>query len=286
MKHFKIRQSITDRSSISTNLYLKDIAKIPILTEQEEKSLLLKAKQGDEKAKKKLVESNLRFVVSIAKQYQNKGVPLEDLISVGNIGLIEAVNKFNLDYDCRFLSYAIWWIRDYILKEIFTNGKAIKVPIGKVNSIIRFNRIVNEYEQNNERFPSVEEIMEMSGWTEEEVNNLMFYSQMQVCREENANAEGETASIYDNTNSEEFLIEENTNKESLRIDVINSLKTALNPIEYQVIINLFHLTDKPKALEDLSAALGLTKERIRQIKDKAIIKLRHSSAIEQLQKYL
>ena len=126
----------------------------------------------------------------------------------------------------------------------------------------------------------------MSGWTEEEVNNLMFYSQMQVCREENANAEGETVSIYDNTDSEEFLIEENTNKESLKIDVINSLKTALNSIEYQVIINLFHLTDKPKALEDLSAALGLTKERIRQIKDKAIIKLRHSSAIEQLQKYL
>lgn len=286
MKHFKIKQSITDRSTISVNLYLKDIAKIPILTEQEERDLLCKIKQGDEKAKKKLIESNLRFVVSIAKQYQNKGVTLEDLISVGNMGLIEAVNKFNIDYSCRFLSYAIWWIRDYILKEIFTNGKTIKIPIGKTNSIIKFNKLVNEYEQKNERTPTIEELMEATGWSEEEVTDLMAYSRLQVCSEENVNGDGEATSIYNLTSSEEFSIEENVNKESLKTDLIDNLKQVLNPIEYVIVLNLFCLVEKPKNLETLSNELGLTKERIRQIKDKSITKLRRSDAINQLQKYL
>lgn len=286
MKHYKIKPSITDRSSISVDLYLKDISKFPILTSEEELNLVTQMRNGDKSAREKLINSNLRFVVSIAKQYQNKGLDFADLISVGNLGLMAAIDRFNPEYNCRILSYAIWWIRDFILQELFTNGKTIKVPVGKVTAVNKLNRILTEFEQKNERPPTVEELVPLLGMSNFEIEDLLSYSQLQVFSEETVSDDGDTASLYDSICDEDSDTDSALKSLGLTSVIEDILSEVLNPIEYQVIIKLFGIRCGEMAYNDIAEDLNLTRERVRQIKDKAIIKLRKSNKINFLQKYL
>lgn len=279
MKHYKIRQAITDRSSESVNLYLKDIKKYPLLTDEEEKALFANlTKENSDK----IIQSNLRFVVSIAKQYQGKGVELADLIAVGNTGLLQALNKFDPNMGCKFISYAVWWIRQAILEEIMTNGKTIKVPTNKVSNNIKIMRTITDYEQKYGIPPSDDELAELLDMDVEELQQVMK-SNIVILNDSVKNQDGEEESIFDS------IIVDNYTEE----DVLNDIKTAvnaaleeLNPIEKQVIKDIFGFNGEPKELCVIAEQNDITVERVRQIKDKAIIKLRKSNNIEALLKYL
>ena len=180
MKHFQIKQSITDRSTDSVRMYLKDISKYPLLTPEQERELAVKAINGDKQAKDKLIESNLRFVVSIAKQYQGKGLELEDLISTGNLGLIRAVDSFEPERELRFLSYAGWWIRDFIINEIMNNGKEIRIPFNKAITINKINQALLDFETRNERPPTADEVAELLEMEEDSVKELMGMTDLSI----------------------------------------------------------------------------------------------------------
>lgn len=279
MKHYKIRQAITDRSSESVNRYLKDIKKYPLLTEEEEKTLFANL---NDKNKEIIVQSNLRFVVSIAKQYQGKGIELADLIAVGNTGLLQAVDKFNPTMGCKFISYAVWWIRQAILEEIMTNGKTIKVPANKVATSIKIMKTITAYEQEHGMPPSDEELSEILDIDLEDLDQVIK-SNVVVLNDSVQNSEGEEESIFDS-----LVIDDYTEE-----DIVNDIKVAvnaaleeLNPIEQKVIKDLFGFNGEPKEMCVIAEQNDITVERVRQIKDKAIIKLRKSNNIEALVKYL
>lgn len=282
MKHYQIRQSITDRSSLSVNLYLKDIAKYPLLTEEEEKLLIQQF--PDPKAKELLIKSNLRFVVSIAKQYQGKGVDFADLISAGNMGLIKAIDQFDLNFGFRFLSYAVWWIRDYILKEIQNNGKTIRIPAGKITFINKINKFITEYEQKYGQPPTDDIIAQMLGIEDFNVQNLMSNS-IVIIPDTIVNKDGEEESIFDTLHNENENTDKSLQFKSITVEIIDVLKRNLNQTEFEIITELFGINVNPLSLDEIGIKHNITKERVRQIKDKAIIKLRKSSDILKLSKY-
>lgn len=279
MKHYKIRQAITDRSSEAVNRYLKDIKKYPLLTDEQEKELFTNlTKENSDK----IIESNLRFVVSIAKQYQGKGIELADLISVGNTGLMQALNKFNPTMGCKFISYAVWWIRQAILEEIMSNGKTIKVPVNKVANNIKIIKAITDYEQKYGIPPSDTELSELLDIDLDELKNIMD-SNITVVGESITNQEGESESIFDS-----ILIDDYTEEDILK-DIktsVNSALEELTPIEKNIIKDLFGFNGEPKEICVIAEQNNITTERVRQIKDKAIIKLRKSPNINILTKYL
>lgn len=286
MKHYQIRQSITDRSSISVDLYLKDIAKYPLLTDDEEKVVVERIKLGDDEAADLLIKSNLRFVVSIAKQYQGKGIELADLISCGNIGLLKAATRFHDSYGCKFLSYAVWWIRDQILKEIQINGKVIRVPSGKVVLLNRINKFINDFEQENQRPPSIKELSDSLDISEEEISDTFKYGNIMSVSDTVTNSDGETESIFETLYTEEGNTDSEIKREDANSSIIDILKSNLSKIEYDVVSKIFGLEGSELALDVIGEQHGITKERVRQIKDKAIIKLRKCPEVYQLNKYL
>lgn len=286
MKHYPIRKSITDRSSISVNMYLKDISKYPLLTEQEEIELLSKAKNGDEKAKEKLIVSNLRFIVSIAKQYQNKGVEFSDLISAGNIGLMRAISHFDDSYNCKFISYAVWWIRDSILKEILDYGKIIRIPAEKITKFNKLNKVITQYEQDHGVSPSFKELAEILNCSEDDLKNIISQCTISIIPDSIVNSDGEEESIFETLYVENGSTDENLKKQSGSIIINDFLKQNLNDTEYYVITKFFGVDGDEMSLDDISKSCNITKERVRQIKDKAIIKLRKCQNIEKLANFL
>lgn len=286
MKHYPIRQSITDRSSISVNLYLKDISKYPLLTDEEESELISKIKNGDKKAKEKLITSNLRFIISIAKQYQNKGIELADLISAGNIGLMRAVSHFDDSYNCKFISYAVWWIRDSILKEILDYGKIIRIPSEKITKFNKLNKVITQYEQDNGISPSFRDLEEILGWSEEDLKNIISQCTISIIPDSIVNSEGEQESIFETLCIEDGNTDENLKKQSESTTIYDFLKLNLNDTEYYVLTNFFGINGKEMSLDDISISCNITKERVRQIKDKAIIKLRKCPGVEKLANFL
>lgn len=278
MKHFKIRQAITDRSSESVNLYLKDIRKYPLLTDAEEKALF----QDLAKNRNKIVESNLRFVVSIAKQYQGKGVELADLIAVGNTGLLQAVDKFDPKMGCKFISYAVWWIRQAILEEIMANSKTVKVPINKVATNIKISKAVTAYEQENGMEPTIDELSEILDLDPEEIDQAM-QSNVIMINDTITDDNGEQGSIFDSIILDDYV------DEDVKSDIKVSIRLALqelNPIEQDVIKDMFGFDTEAKDINVIAEKNNITPERVRQIKDKAIIKLRKSNNIQSLVHYL
>lgn len=286
MKHYPIRQSITDRSSISVNLYLKDISKYPLLTDKEESELISKIKNGDEKAKEKLITSNLRFIISIAKQYQNKGVEFADLISAGNIGLMRAISHFDNSYDCKFISYAVWWIRDSILKEILDYGKIIRIPSEKITKFNKLNKVIAQYEQEHGVAPSFTDLGEILGCSEEDLKNIISQCTVSIIPDSIVNSDGEEESVFETLYIEDGNTDENLKKQSESTTIIDFLKQNLNDTEYYVITNFFGIEGKEMSLDDISTSCNITKERVRQIKDKAIIKLRKCPGVENLANFL
>lgn len=268
MKHFQIKQSITDRSTDSVRMYLKDISKYPLLTPEQERELAIKAINGDKQAKDKLIESNLRFVVSIAKQYQGKGLELEDLISAGNMGLMRSVELFEPERELRFLSYAGWWIRDFIINEIMNNGKEIRIPFNKAITINKINQALIHFEAVNERPPTADELAELLEIEENSVKELMSITDLSIVKDLSEVDASYTPEININ---HEFLI--------------RFLYANLSKTEAKVLCESFGIGTDEKDIKQIADERNLTIERVRQIKNTAILKLRKHPNINNLLNY-
>ena len=287
MRQHKITKSITNRESQSLEKYLQEIGKVELITPEEEVKLAIRIKQGDQKALDKLTKANLRFVVSVAKQYQNQGLTLPDLINEGNLGLIKAAQRFDETRGFKFISYAVWWIRQSILQALAEQSRIVRLPLNKVGLTNRIAKAYSLLEQQFEREPSAEELAEVLELDIEEVRSTIGIGGRHISVDTPL-SEGEDNTLIDvmeNTNADraETNIEHN---ESLKIDIDRSLKT-LTERQKEVICFFFGIgVDHPMSLEDIGDRFSLTRERVRQIKDKAITKLRSNSGAKSLRNYL
>ena len=287
MRQLKITKSITNRESQSLEKYLQEIGKVELITPEEEVQLAIRIKQGDLKALDRLTKANLRFVVSVAKQYQSQGLSLPDLINEGNLGLIKAAQRFDETRGFKFISYAVWWIRQSILQALAEQSRIVRLPLNKVGLTNRINKAYQQLEQEYEREPSVEELAEVLELDTEEVAATLSMSSRHVSMDSPI-ADGEDSTLIDimfNPNAE--LADENIiNKESLEKEIERSLNT-LTDRQQEVIRYFFGIgIDHPMSLEDIGERFCLTRERVRQIKDKAITRLRNASRSKLLKSYL
>jgi len=287
MRQLKITKSITNRESQSLEKYLQEIGKVDLLTPEEEVDLAKRIKEGDQEALEKLTKANLRFVVSVAKQYQNQGLSLSDLINEGNLGLIKAAQRFDETRGFKFISYAVWWIRQSILQALAEQSRIVRLPLNKVGSLNKINKAFSELEQEFEREPSPEELAEMLEISTEEVETTLGVAARHVSMDAPF-VDGEDNSLLD------VLENGGTPKtdsqlaygESLRKEIDRSLST-LTDRQCDVIKLYFGIgVEHPMSLEDIGDRFGLTRERVRQIKDKAINKLRTKSRSKLLKHYL
>jgi RNA polymerase primary sigma factor len=287
MRQLKITKSITNRESQSLEKYLQEIGKVELISPEEEVKLAIRIKQGDQKALDKLTKANLRFVVSVAKQYQNQGLSLPDLINEGNLGLTKAAQRFDETRGFKFISYAVWWIRQSILQALAEQSRIVRLPLNKVGLTNRIQKAYSHLEQEFEREPSAEELAELLELDIEEVSSTMGIAGRHVSMDTPL-SEGEDNTLIDvmeNPNAEraETNIE---HKESLKQEIDRSLRT-LTERQKEVICFFFGIgVDHPMSLEDIGERFNLTRERVRQIKDKAITKLRSNSRSKMLRSYL
>lgn len=274
MKSIQIKKSITDRSNITIDDYLKDINKIPMLTPDEEKEIGRKAKEGDIDAKNKLITGNLRFVVSVAKQYQGQGLSLDDLINEGNLGLIRAADKFDVDKGFRFISYAVWWIRQSILQALSEQSRTIRLPMNQVRLSSKIIKTIQEFEQENERKPTDEELEDLIGLPINKIHKIINSNNKMVSLDTplNDDEEGTLIDIIPNNTpkTDESLIQD-SNKMELNF-IINKLSNR----EQDIIRMYFGLTGKTFTLSEIGDKFGITNERARQIKEKALDKLKNN----------
>jgi RNA polymerase primary sigma factor len=287
MRQLKITKSITNRESQSLEKYLQEIGKVELISPEEEVKLAIRIKQGDQKALDKLTKANLRFVVSVAKQYQNQGLSLPDLINEGNLGLIKAAQRFDETRGFKFISYAVWWIRQSILQALAEQSRIVRLPLNKVGLTNRIQKAYSQLEQEFEREPSAEELAEVLELDIEEVSSSLGIAARHVSMDTPL-SEGEDNTLIDvleNPNAE--LANANIeHKESLKQEIDRSLKT-LTERQKEVICFFFGIgVDHPMSLEDIGEKFNLTRERVRQIKDKAITKLRSNSRSKMLRSYL
>ena len=285
MRQLKITKSITNRESASLDKYLQEIGKEDLITVEEEVELAQRIKKGDQKALEKLTKANLRFVVSVAKQYQNQGLSLPDLINEGNLGLIKAAEKFDETRGFKFISYAVWWIRQSILQALAEQSRIVRLPLNQVGSLNKINKAFARFEQENERTPSPEELASALDLPKEKVTDTLRVSGRHVSVDAPF-ADGEDNSLLDvlvNTdspNADRGLI-----NESLGTEVERALAT-LTDREKDIIKYFFGIGCSEMTLEEIGEKFGLTRERVRQIKEKAIRRLRHSSRSKLLKSYL
>ncbi len=287
MRQLKITKSITNRESQSLEKYLQEIGKVDLLTPEEEVELAKRIKQGDPAALEKLTKANLRFVVSVAKQYQNQGLSLSDLINEGNLGLIKAAQRFDETRGFKFISYAVWWIRQSILQALAEQSRIVRLPLNKVGSLNKINKAFSELEQTYEREPSAEELAELLEITPEEVETTLGVAARHVSMDAPF-VEGEDNSLLDVLENKDMpgTDQHLEYMDSLRREIERSLST-LTDRQADVIKLYFGIgVDHPLSLEDIGDRFGLTRERVRQIKDKAINKLRATSRSKLLRSYL
>jgi RNA polymerase primary sigma factor len=287
MRQLKITKSITNRESQSLEKYLQEIGKVDLITPEEEVSLAIKIKQGDQRALEKLTKANLRFVVSVAKQYQNQGLSLSDLINEGNLGLIKAAQRFDETRGFKFISYAVWWIRQSILQALAEQSRIVRLPLNKVGLTNKINKAYSQLEQEYQREPSAEELAMVLEINTEEVETTLGSAARHISVDAPF-ADGEDNTLLDilyNPNAKETDMEVEHN-ESLREEIERSLCT-LTDRQKDVLKLFFGIgVDNPLSLEDIGEQFGLTRERVRQIKDKAITKLRSASRSRLLKTYL
>ena len=286
MRQLKITKQVTNRETASLDKYLQEIGKVDLITADEEVELAQRIKAGDQTALEKLTKANLRFVVSVAKQYQNQGLTLPDLINEGNLGLIKAAKRFDETRGFKFISYAVWWIRQSILQALAEQSRIVRLPLNKIGSINKINKMFAFLEQENERPPSAEEIAKKLDMTVNDVKESMKNSGRHVYMDAPL-IEGEDSNLYDVLNSGESP---NPDKkllhESLRIEINRALET-LTPREADVVKLYFGLGEhQPMTLEEIGETFDLTRERVRQIKEKAIRRLKHTSRSKILMTYL
>ncbi|HNQ28376.1 MAG TPA: sigma-70 family RNA polymerase sigma factor [Aquaticitalea sp.] len=286
MRQLKITKQVTNRETASLDKYLQEIGKVDLITADEEVELAQRIKAGDQRALEKLTKANLRFVVSVAKQYQNQGLTLPDLINEGNLGLIKAAQRFDETRGFKFISYAVWWIRQSILQALAEQSRIVRLPLNKIGSINKINKTFAFLEQSHERPPSAEEIAKELDMTINDVKESMKNSGRHVSMDAPL-VEGEDSNLYDvlrsgeSPNPDRELLHE-----SLRTEIERALET-LTPREADVIRLYFGLGDQhPMTLEEIGETFDLTRERVRQIKEKAIRRLKHTSRSKILKTYL
>lgn len=285
MRQLKISESITNRETASLNQYLSDIAKIPMVTPQEEVILTQKIREGDQAALERLTTANLRFVVSVAKQYQSSGMTLGDLINEGNVGLVKAAKRFDETKGFKFISYAVWWIRQSILSAINEQSRMVRLPSNKVGDISKIAKAASQLEQQYERQPTPEELAEKLEITAEKVSDTLGYSGRHISYDSPFSSE-EDNTLLDVLRSSEPGTDKGLITESLSIEVAQSMH-ALDEKERDVLTLFFGLGDgQAHSLEEIGDKYHLTRERVRQIKDKALARLRESSRTWVLKGYL
>lgn len=287
MRQLKITKSITNRESPSLEKYLQEIGKVELISGEEEVNLAVRIRQGDQRALDNLIEANLRFVISVAKQYQNQGLALPDLINEGNVGLIKAAQRFDETRGFKFISYAVWWIRQSILQALAEQSRIVRLPLNKVGLTNRIQKAYSQLQQDFEREPSPEEMAELLGLTTEEIVAGLDITGQHISMDTPI-SEGEENTLIDvmeNPNAEraEKKLEHD---ESLKLEIDRSL-TVLNERQKEVICYFFGIgIDHAMSLEDIGDRLHLTRERVRQIKEKAMTKLRTKSRCRVLCSYL
>jgi RNA polymerase primary sigma factor len=286
MRQLKITKSITNRESASLDKYLQEIGREELITVEEEVELAQRIRRGDQRALEKLTRANLRFVVSVAKQYQNQGLSLPDLINEGNLGLIKAAEKFDETRGFKFISYAVWWIRQSILQALAEQSRIVRLPLNQVGSLNKINKALAKFEQAHERLPSPEELAEMMEIPKEKILDTLRVSGRHVSVDAPF-VEGEDNSLLDvlvnndSPNADRGLI-----NESLSTEIDRALST-LTEREREIIKCFFGIGGSSElTLEEIGDKFGLTRERVRQIKEKAIRRLRHSTRSKLLKTYL
>jgi RNA polymerase primary sigma factor len=285
MRQLKITKSITNRESASLDKYLQEIGKEDLITVEEEVELAQRIQTGDQEALEKLTKANLRFVVSVAKQYQNQGLSLPDLINEGNLGLIKAAEKFDETRGFKFISYAVWWIRQSILQALAEQSRIVRLPLNQVGSLNKINKAFAKFEQENERTPSPEELAAVLDLPREKVTDTMRVAGRHVSVDAPF-ADGEDNNLLDvlvnadSPNADRSLI-----NESLGTEIDRALAT-LTEREKDIVKYFFGIGCPEMTLEEIGDKFGLTRERVRQIKEKAIRRLRHSSKSKWLKSYL
>lgn len=285
MRQLKIIKSITNRESASLEKYLQEIGKEELLTVEEEVELAQQIRKGDRKALERLTKANLRFVVSVAKQYQNQGLTLPDLINEGNVGLIKAAEKFDETRGFKFISYAVWWIRQSILQAIAEQSRIVRVPLNQVGSVNKINKALNKFEQENERRPSIEEIAATTDIPEEKVDDALKANTRHVSVDAPFSDDDSGSMLDVMTDSNAPSVDKELLMESLREELRKVLDT-LKERERLVIKDYYGIDTQEKTLEEIGSKYGLTRERVRQIREKAIRKLRNSSNSNILKTYL
>ena len=287
MRQLKISKSITNRDSQSLEKYLQEIGKVDLITAAEEVILAQKIRQGDQQALERLTRANLRFVVSVAKQYQNQNLSLNDLINEGNLGLVKAAQRFDETKGFKFISYAVWWIRQSIIQALAEQSRLVRLPLNKVGSLTKINKAFAELEQRYEREPSPEELAELLDIDADEVSSTLSIASRHVSMDAPF-TDGESNSLLDvleNSGIESADVDVEY-KDSLRIECERSLST-LTEREQGVLKLFFGIgIENPMTLQDIGEEFGLTRERVRQIKDKAIHKLRTTYRSDSLKAYL
>lgn len=286
MRQLKITKQVTNRETASLDKYLQEIGKVELISAEEEVELAQRIKQGDKIALEKLTKANLRFVVSVSKQYQNQGLSLPDLINEGNLGLIKAAQRFDETRGFKFISYAVWWIRQSILQALAEQSRIVRLPLNKIGSINKINKAYAKLEQEYEREPNAEEIAEMLDITESEVKESMKNAGRHISMDAPL-VQDEDNTMYDVLKSEEAPTPESQLLyESLRKEIDRAI-SSLTPREADVIRLFFGLNGShPLTLEEIGEKFDLTRERVRQIKEKAIRRLKHTSRSKILKSYL
>jgi len=285
MRQLKITKSITNRESASLDKYLQEIGREELITVEEEVELAQRIRKGDREALEKLTRANLRFVVSVAKQYQNQGLSLPDLINEGNLGLIKAAEKFDETRGFKFISYAVWWIRQSILQALAEQSRIVRLPLNQVGSLNKLNKAFAKFEQEYERTPTPEELAEMLELPKEKITDTLRVSGRHVSVDAPF-ADGEDNSLLDVlVNTDSPVADKQLIKESLCTEIERAL-TTLTERERDIIRYFFGLGCPEMTLEEIADRFGLTRERVRQIKEKAIRRLRHTSRSKILKSYL
>ena len=285
MRQLKITKSITNRESASLDKYLQEIGREELVTPDEEVELAQRIRKGDQEALEKLTRANLRFVVSVAKQYQNQGLSLPDLINEGNLGLIKAAEKFDETRGFKFISYAVWWIRQSILQALAEQSRIVRLPLNQVGSLNKINKALTRFEQENERQPTNEELSEMIDVPKDKISDTLRVGSRHVSVDAPF-VDGEDNSLLDVLpNDDSPSADKGLVNESLNTEIERALST-LTDREREIVKSFFGIGCQEMTLEEIGERFGLTRERVRQIKEKAIRRLKMPSRSKLLKAYL
>ena len=285
MRQLKITNSITSRGSQSLEDYLNDISKQPLLTTEEEVKLAQRIHNDDREALERLVCANLRFVVSVAKQYQNQGLTLPDLINEGNIGLIKAAEKFDETRGIKIISYAVWWIRQSILQALAEQSRMVRLPLNQVSAVSRINKLITKFEQEHERKPSADELSELIDETPEKIRDSLRANGRPMSMDAPL-GDGDDSTLLEVISDDNMPSTDGRMIDTSLATEIDRMLDTLDEREKTIVEMCFGINNREMTLDEISEKFGLSRERVRQIREKALLKLRHSNKKSLLQEYL